>query len=626
MVFNKFRELYGNNFFKNKKEKLEKNNNFKCVRVFLILEKLFYNLKNFNSCLFFECIPKSSKNKKTLQKLINFIIKINKIFNFIKIYKNQKYISNISILCNSFKIMINEFKKIITRLYIGIYDGWISLSIVWYNLFPSSVFIEMCYILIKKLIKKNFNFIFLKNYIVLKKNKKTYYHKNQLYCLVKYFLNFKFYCLINKSISCGIFDDPIGNFMNIFRLRIKGRYKYQIILKKSLSILHKKIIKFIVIISFLLKNTSNLTKKVNFEKTIKNKFICKNNFYENNLILFLKNFYLKISKLIFLFLNESFIIFNYIRDFLFFFCFLNCKSWEFIKTNEKIEILKKRISTDSKKFSHSNIFGCFTIDFIDYTYNKLIGFIYFENFFKKKNNKYYSSVNNFSNPYNSDKVILNCSLRWPLLCFISKNSIQKYQMLGKYLFKIKFIENTLIKIWKIQKSAFYFSFFGIIRASLFLNHKILSFFKCLLSHCFFSVLEFNWKLFAQQIYKSNNIDIIMVLHEKFLGDCINEFYLIKPKISRIITRIYAIGKLFSIYIKKILTKSHYFPDIINYSENKRNIIFKNFQNKLLIFKKSFNIEIEKLIKNLFFENKKSNKTNSFEKFLNTNQFFTTKSY
>jgi hypothetical protein len=623
MVFIILREVYGNYFFKNKKKRIKKNNNLKDFNGFLILEKLFYNLNIFSSSVNFQNTLKTCKKKK-FHNIVKFSTKLNKILNHIKIFKNQKYSSFMAIFGKSFTIIVDEFKKITTKLYIGIYDGWISLHVLWDNLFSSSVFIEMYFILIKKIIKKNFNLLFLKNYISLKQKKKNYYNKNQFYDLVKYFLNFQFYFIINKSISDGIFDDPEGNFMNIFRLRIKGKYTYQIILKKNMSIFQKKIIKYIIIISFLLKNTLNFKKKFNFEKTTQNKFICKKNFYEKNLIFFFKNFFFKISNLIFHIINKNFKIFDCIRKTLFFFCFLIGKTCDFIKTNVKMEILKKIISINSKIFSHPNEFGCFTIDFIDYTYYKLIGFNYFETFFKRKKNIYFSSVNNFSNQYKLNKIILNCSLRWPLLCFISKNSIKKYQLLGKYLFKIKFIENILISTWKIQKSAFYFSFFEIIRASLFLNHKILTFFKCLLSHCLFSVLEFNWEMFNQKIYKSNNISIIMILHEKFLGECIKEFYLSKPKISRIITRIYAIGKLFSFYIKKILIKSQYFPDISNYSKNKRSIVFKNFLNKLLIFKKSFDIEIDKLIKDLNFENKKNIISHKFEKFLNSNQFFTQK--
>ena len=208
-----------------------------------------------------------------------------------------------------------------------------------------------------------------------------------------------------------------------------------------------------------------------------------------------------------------------------------------------------------------------------------------------------------------------------MLCFISKNSIKKYQILGKYLFKLKFIEKILINTWKILQPVFRISFHGLIRASVFLNQVFLSFFKSLASYFLFNVLELNWNIFTQKVKKYKNINIIITSHEIFLTNCIIHSSLNKPKICRLITRIFAIAKLFSFFLNKFLEKNRFYTESNYNFKLEKSFNYINFVKNILIFRKTYYIQIKKLIKYLKMETKLKNCKYELNKFLNFNEFF-----
>jgi hypothetical protein len=623
MDFFKSREIFSLNFRNSKNNyQIIVHNQFNIYNSFLVIEKIIENLINLSFKQSFKTVKNFFKEKIIIKKFIKFSFKLEKIKTFISFFKNQNYDLIISNLCYFFYIILKEFNIILLNFYSHIYNGWFNLKIILDYLNPSRFAIQVCFKLIKKILKKKKNSLFLINYSYIKILKQNF---NSIYFLTEYCLNFQFNFLINKLFIFGNIEDYQGNFINLLQLKKKFNNSYHIILEKKLHIYQKKILKFAFIISFLIKNFSYLTKIIIFNKNIKNKFISVQNSQKNKIKNFLKNIFFKIAKSIFFFTKDNFLTAYNFKKILFFFCFAgeNLNSFINISTiyKKKINSLKKIFFKNKTLSYNEKVLGCFTIDFIDYSYCKLIGFYYFKNFLKNKKKNFYFPLNKFSKKYKIEKINLNCIFRWPFFCFISKNSIKKYRILGKFLFKIKIIENILINNWNNHISIFHYFYIGINRISFFLNRIFLSFFKSLITYFLFEVLESNWTLFINKIKNFNSVNLIMISHEFFLRDCINQIYLNKPKISKIITRIFSIAKLFTFFIKKFSLHNNFIQNNKNNLEKKDDLKFKNFFEKILIFKKSYYMQLIILIKIL----KKDIKINKYkcnlEKFLNFNEFF-----
>nr|UXY87599.1 gamma-tubulin complex component 2 [Cryptomonas curvata] len=622
MDFFKLREAYSKNFKNTKKnEQFINQNIFSKWSLFFMIEKIIEKLINFKSTNAVKYILNCIKDKKIIKNFIQFSYKLEKTKIFIDFFKNQKYNFIISNLCYSFYIILNEFNLILFRFYLQIYNGWLNPKVIWNYLNSSKISIQICCKLIKIITKTQINSLFLLNYCYMKTIKKNC---KQILYLIEYSLNFQFYLMINKLILFNNIEDYQGNFINLLRLKKKSNNRYHMILEKKLTNYQKKILKYAIIISFLLKNFFYLKKIIKFKKTLKNKFINVEQLKENKIKIFFKTCFLKIAKSICFFYQKKIFIIEIFKKILFFFCFFNGNLSNFTNLStiyKKLNLLKKIFFKSENLTSSENLLGCFTIDFIDYSYSKLIGFYYFKNFFKSEKKNLYFPLNQFLNEYKFEKINLNCTLKWPYLCFISKNSIKKYRILGKYLFKIKIIENILINNWKTQNCNLHYFFLGSIRASLFLNQIFLSFFRSLLTYFLFHVLESNWNSFVKKVKKFNNMNSILMSHEYFLKDSIDQIYLNKPKISRLVIRLFAIAKLFTLFIKNFFNKQKIFFDDKKNVKKEKDFKIKTFSKKILIFKKNYYFQIIKLIKNLRIENKKNYYKYNFEKIINISQFF-----
>ena len=622
MSFFDLRSLFSKNFCHIKKEVILFHQNERIflnsfIKTEILLENILNtNLNNSNNYV----IDLFDMNTSTYD-IFKLSLKSNKIKLFEKTFKKQLFHSNTSNLSFSFNIVFNEFNKILIKLYYQIYTGWLSSITVIKYLFPSKNSINFCFDLIKKIIKKNLSNFFLTTYFYSKTKKKSC---NQIFYLINHCSNFHFYSLINNFFLFSNIEDFNGNFINLLRVNNQYNIKYQIVLRKKLSIYEKKILKYIFIIGFIFKNFLLIDKKFNFKKSIKHKFISIQNLQEKSLQIFFKSFFFKITDYTFIYQNQKTLLVKNIKSIFFFFCFLNGALCDFVSisiTYKKLDLIKKILNINKKLISNNKIIGCFTIDFIDYSFNKLVGFYYFKKFFKNQNNNFYFPAKNFLKESKFEKININCTIKWPLLCFISKNSIKKYQILGKYLFKLKFIEKILINTWKILQPVFRISFHGLIRASVFLNQVFLSFFKSLASYFLFNVLELNWNIFTQKVKKYKNINIIITSHEIFLTNCIIHSSLNKPKICRLITRIFAIAKLFSFFLNKFLEKNRFYTESNYNFKLEKSFNYINFVKNILIFRKTYYIQIKKLIKYLKMETKLKNCKYELNKFLNFNEFF-----
>nr|UXY87111.1 gamma-tubulin complex component 2 [Cryptomonas sp.] len=594
-------------------------------RLFSILEKIFCNLLT----IFFDGNLKSimsSLNQKTIIdfKFIKLIKKIKIIAEFKDIFSSQCFDWILLKLSLSIKFIFDEFRKLVSKLYEGIYEGWVSLFSFWFYLYPSALSIEILFNMIKFLLKKKTFGIFLVPYIERNLSIKNYYQNNLIFQLIYYHINLDFCYLINTSLLFGLIKDINGIYIKIWPSNIKKQY--HLIIKNFLSFPQRKILKYSIMICMLLKNIPKWRKKIKLFCFRKCEIISTSTMRTGNLIVFLEKCIQKISNFILTYvINKNTLIYCF-QTIFFFFCFLNGNLYKSIDIilNKKGQHFVNIIKILFNLINNQIHYGCFFVEFSDCTFNKSVISIYFKNFFIRNPNDIFFSLDDFLTRYNFDKISLNCILDYPISYFVSKNSIKKYQIIGKYFFKIKLVEKSLINIWKTQISLYYLTFIGITRKTLFLNQRIAFFFNSIINYTVSDVLEKNWMDFVRRIEKICNIKIILKSHENFLNKCIEECFLNNSKIFRIVTRIIAIARLFSFFINKfsniirleIQRSRRYQSRTIN-----NHLYDINYFNKLNIFKSNYENEMKQLTKNLHSDDKKKRYPIILERTLNFNRFY-----
>mmetsp|Transcript_39312 Transcript_39312/g.104187 ORF Transcript_39312/g.104187 Transcript_39312/m.104187 type:complete len:338 (+) Transcript_39312:3296-4309(+) len=283
VIFINLRKLFSENFLLRKKTGL-----FFTLNFFLCMEHLFLNFFNFS----FFSVSNSSEYKKT-HKFKNFQKKIKILFYFINIFNCQSFDLVLNYLTYFLKVIYSKFGWILNKLYTGIYGGWNSITTLCNYLFPFVIYIQTLFNFLKKINERNI--IFFSTFRFVTYLKKT--TKSSIVYFVNYFLNLKFYNLLNDLTLSTKIGEYYRNFLTITPLRYKITNKYQFIIKKRVFFYYEKILKYSLIIRFFCKYLPNIIKKNWFISCIKKRFIRnKNAIQEKNVVIFMKHFFLDILK------------------------------------------------------------------------------------------------------------------------------------------------------------------------------------------------------------------------------------------------------------------------------------------------------------------------------------------
>nr|UXY86696.1 gamma-tubulin complex component 2 [Cryptomonas paramecium] len=556
IIFVNLRKLFSENFLFKK----EKNFSF-TLDFFLFMENFFLNFSNLSSAL----VSGNFKYKKTY-KFKNLQKKIKVLAYFINIFKYQSFESVLNYLTYFLKIIHDKFSWILNKLHIGIYGGWNSMSTLYRYLFPFIIHIQTLFNFFKKINKQNVVCFHTFQFIIYLK-KQT---KNSIVCFFKYFLNLKFYNLLNDLTLSNKIGTYYRNFLMITPLRYKIVNKYQLIIKKKIFIYYEKILKYSLTIRFFCRYLPSAIKKNWFISYVNKRFIRnKNMVREKNVVVFMKHFFLNVLKYVsFFFQVKSFL--KCIRKILFSFYYFNldiCIPIYIFSIKKKMVIFEKNKVNYKSYFFVSN----------GYKFDFYVIFIYFQKILKSQ-----YILKNFPIILFRKSIIKNVPtsyiLKWPMIFFITSNSKKKYHLLNKHFLKIKFTENALNCIYKFHKFISHCEFSPFVSTSSCLNYNMLSLFRYFSDYFISDVLASNWILIKKRFEAKRTKNLILFFHEKFLNKCINECHIFNPIISKTISRICILVTLFCLFIKKICLKLMHISqvDFIRYFSNGIITIRKNY--------------------------------------------------
>lgn len=113
---------------------------------------------------------------------------------------------------------------------------------------------------------------------------------------------------------------------------------------------------------------------------------------------------------------------------------------------------------------------------------------------------------------------LNYKVQWPASIIFTGRNVIRYQLIFRFLFKLKFVARELKESWKQQMSLRELNLFGTHNAALMLRHKMMSFIDSLLFYISFQVIEPKWNEFMKNINCGNTktVDALLQAQETFL--------------------------------------------------------------------------------------------------------------
>lgn len=121
-----------------------------------------------------------------------------------------------------------------------------------------------------------------------------------------------------------------------------------------------------------------------------------------------------------------------------------------------------------------------------------------------------------------ESFTIQYKVQWPLSLVISKKAINKYQLIFRHLLFQKYVETSLEKAWSIHQSTKECNIQSMFAQTYRTRHKMLQFCKNYLYYMLFEVLEPNFNKFKENLKQVKTIDEIIVLHNNFLDQCLNE--------------------------------------------------------------------------------------------------------
>jgi gamma-tubulin complex component 2 len=154
-----------------------------------------------------------------------------------------------------------------------------------------------------------------------------------------------------------------------------------------------------------------------------------------------------------------------------------------------------------------------------------------------------------------ESFTLQYKVQWPLSLVISNKAINKYQLIFRHLLFQKYVETSLEKAWSIHQSTKECNIQAMFAQTYRTRHKMLQFCKNYLYYMLFEVLEPNFNKFKENLKQVKTIDEIIVLHNNFLDQCLNECLLTNQRIHGIINHINLRSHFFSRVIVRFFSSS-----------------------------------------------------------------------
>jgi gamma-tubulin complex component 2 len=148
---------------------------------------------------------------------------------------------------------------------------------------------------------------------------------------------------------------------------------------------------------------------------------------------------------------------------------------------------------------------------------------------------------------------------WPVSIVLSRRAITKYQLLSRLLFFSKHVELRVLGCWRDhQQSKELRGLRKEMGMSYCLRHRMLHFLQNFVYYMTVEVIAPRSHQLMEEIEKAQDIDEVLVIHEKFLDTCLKECLLASQDLLRILTKLTTTCLLFADQMNRFASSSDIF--------------------------------------------------------------------
>eukprot|EP01083_Nonionella_stella_P009862 28230_1 len=235
---------------------------------------------------------------------------------------------------------------------------------------------------------------------------------------------------------------------------------------------------------------------------------------------------------------------------------------------------------------------------------------------------------------------LSYKVQWPASIIFTGRNLIRYQLIFRFLFKLKFVSRQLAASWKSQMSFRELNLHHTHNACLMLRHQMLSFMDSLLFYISYQVIEPNWNRFIHSTQNTiKTVDSLLSAQEVFLTHTLQECLLTHKESIQLLFKILCAAQQYSNFIKRYTSD---YQNIFNSqahgcgdSNEKRktaiemcakdcrsNLSQTNFINSINKYKNEFDQSVQSFLRNLQQNNQlKNQKVNVLLSKLDYNAYY-----
>lgn len=144
---------------------------------------------------------------------------------------------------------------------------------------------------------------------------------------------------------------------------------------------------------------------------------------------------------------------------------------------------------------------------------------------------------------------------WPVSIVLSRRAITKYQLLSRLLYFSKHVERRVLSCWQDHQSTKNLNVRGELGTPYCLRHRMLHFLQNFVYYMTVEVISPRSHELAAGMAEAQDIDEVLVLHERFLDTCLKECLLASQDLLKILTKLMTTCLLFADNLKKFATES-----------------------------------------------------------------------
>jgi gamma-tubulin complex component 2 len=145
---------------------------------------------------------------------------------------------------------------------------------------------------------------------------------------------------------------------------------------------------------------------------------------------------------------------------------------------------------------------------------------------------------------------------WPVSIVLSRRAITKYQLLSRLLFFSKHVELRVLSCWRDHQQSKGLT--GIRKAlgeSLCLRHRMLHFLQNFVYYMTVEVIAPRSHQLMEDLQAAQDIDEVLLVHERFLDTCLKECLLASQDLLRILTKLTTTCLLFADQMEKFMAST-----------------------------------------------------------------------